>query len=164
MFDVPMWLWYATVGGVLALFVLDFLVAARKPHEVGLKEATIESVAYVGIALLFGLVVWSVLGGDAATQYYAGWLVEKSLSVDNLFVFVIIFAQFGVPKENQQKTLLFGIAAALVMRGDLHRHRGRRDRPVLLGVRHLRPVPAVHGGAAGAPPRRGPGPARTTAC
>ena len=116
MFDVPLWAWAATVGVVLALFALDFVVAARRPHVVELREATIWSVFYIGIALAFGLLLFPTLGTDAGTQYLAGWLVEKSLSVDNLFVFVIIMTQFAVPREYQQKVLLFGIAVALVMR------------------------------------------------
>ena len=116
MFDVPLWAWAATVGVVLALFALDFVVAARRPHVVELREATTWSVFYIGIALAFGLLLFPTLGPDAGTQYLAGWLVEKSLSVDNLFVFVIIMTQFAVPKEYQQKVLLFGIAVALVMR------------------------------------------------
>ncbi|MEU5876616.1 TerC family protein [Spirillospora sp. NPDC047279] len=116
MIEIPVWLWWATIALILGLFVFDLLVAVRKPHAVGLREATFWSVFYVGIALLFGLLLWPVAGTTAATEYYAGWVVEKSLSVDNLFVFVIILGRFAVPEEYQQKVLLFGIGAALVLR------------------------------------------------
>jgi tellurite resistance protein TerC len=116
MFEIPLWLWVATVALVVGLLTVDFVVAARRPHAVGLTEATAWSVFYIGVALAFGLAVWAVAGGTAAVEYYAGWGVEKSLSVDNLFVFVIIMAAFAVPPEHQQRVLLFGIAAALAMR------------------------------------------------
>jgi tellurite resistance protein TerC len=113
----PLWVWLATIAFVVALLVVDFVVAARRPHVVGTREATFWSVFYVGIAILFGVGVWIVSGQQAGTEYLTGWLVEKSLSVDNLFVFLIILSTFSVPKEYQQKVLLFGIAVALVMRG-----------------------------------------------
>jgi tellurite resistance protein TerC len=115
--DAPLWVWLATGAFVVALLVLDFIVAARRPHVVGTGEATFWSVFYIGIALVFGAGVWFFAGGQAGQEYLTGWLVEKSLSVDNLFVFLIIMSTFGVPKEYQQKVLLFGIAVALVMRG-----------------------------------------------
>jgi tellurite resistance protein TerC len=114
--DIPAWFWTATIVLVVGLFVFDLLVSVRKPHAVGLREATFWSVFYIAVALLFGLAVWGFLGGTAGTEYFAGWVVEKSLSVDNLFVFVIIMARFSVPPEYQQRVLLFGIAAALVLR------------------------------------------------
>ena len=119
MLDVPLWAWGATIALIIALFVLDFLIAARRPHAVHIKEATYWSVFYIGVALLFGLAVWTLGGSTAGTEYYSGWIVEKSLSIDNLFVFVIIMGRFAVPPEYQEKTLLFGIAAALVLRAIL---------------------------------------------
>ncbi|XVQ11704.1 TerC family protein [Spirillospora sp. CA-255316] len=116
MIEIPLWAWVATVVLIVALFVFDLLVAVRRPHAVGLREATFWSVFYITVAILFGLGVLAVSGGTAATEYYAGWIVEKSLSVDNLFVFVIILSRFEVPAEYQQKVLLFGIAAALILR------------------------------------------------
>ncbi|GAA1872744.1 TerC family protein [Actinomadura bangladeshensis] len=116
MLDVPLWAWGATIGLIAALFVLDFFVAVRRPHAVHIKEATFWSVFYIGVAVLFGLAVWGLGGSTAGTEYFSGWIVEKSLSVDNLFVFVIIMGRFAVPAEYQQKTLLFGIAAALALR------------------------------------------------
>jgi len=116
MTDFTGWAWVATIGVVIALLALDFLIAARRPHVVGLREATLWSVFYVGVALGFGVLLWIFAGSTAGTEYFTGWVVEKSLSVDNLFVFVIIMTGFAVPPEYQHKVLLFGIAAALVMR------------------------------------------------
>ncbi|HEY8474708.1 MAG TPA: TerC/Alx family metal homeostasis membrane protein [Natronosporangium sp.] len=116
MVDIPGWLWAATIGLVVLLLVVDFVVAARRPHAVGIGEATAWSVFYIGVALAFGLAVWAVAGGTAALEYYGGWAVEKSLSVDNLFVFVIIMSTFAVPPQHQQRALLFGITVALAMR------------------------------------------------
>jgi tellurite resistance protein TerC len=101
---------------VVALLVADFVLAARRPHVVGLAEATWWSVFYIGVAVIFGLVLWLLAGSAVSAEYFAGWVVEKSLSVDNLFVFLIIMGRFAVPAQYQQKVLLFGIAAALVMR------------------------------------------------
>jgi tellurite resistance protein TerC len=108
--------WVATVAFVVALLVLDFVVAARRPHHVGFKEAAAWSIFYIGIAVLFGVMLLLVDSREAGVEYLTGWVVEKSLSVDNLFVFVIIMARFAVPDELQQRVLLFGIAAALVLR------------------------------------------------
>ncbi|GLW07837.1 tellurium resistance protein TerC [Microtetraspora sp. NBRC 13810] len=116
MIDLPGWAWPATIGLVAVLLTVDFLVAARRPHAVGMPEATAWSVFYIAVALLFGVALWRIAGPAAGTEYYAGWVVEKSLSVDNLFVFVIIMARFSVPAEYQQKILLFGIVAALGLR------------------------------------------------
>ncbi len=112
----PLWAWAATIAFVLALLAIDFLVAAKRPHAVGLVEAAIWSGVYIGIALLFGLLLGFAAAPGTGTTYVTGWLVEKSLSVDNLFVFVIIMNRFAVPPEYQQKALLFGIAAALALR------------------------------------------------
>ncbi|RKS71162.1 tellurite resistance protein TerC [Actinomadura pelletieri DSM 43383] len=119
MIDVPLWAWVATIALIIALFVFDLVVAVRRPHAVGLREATFWSVFYIAVAVLFGLVVWAAAGSTGGTEYFSGWIVEKSLSVDNLFVFVIIMSRFAVPQEYQQKTLLFGIAAALILRAVL---------------------------------------------
>jgi tellurite resistance protein TerC len=117
LFDI--WTWFAVIGVVLALLALDFYVAVRRPHAVGLREAAFWSTFYIAVAIAFGLVLWATAGGDVATEFFAGWLVEKSLSVDNLFVFVIIMGQFAVPRAYQQKALLFGIIVALLMRSVL---------------------------------------------
>ncbi|KUG54293.1 tellurium resistance protein TerC [Serinicoccus chungangensis] len=114
--DVPAGLWIATVGLVLVMLTVDLVGHVRTPHAPTLREATAWSVAYVGIGLLFGLVVLWQGGGEFAIQYYAGFLTEKSLSVDNLFVFVLIMNSFAVPRVYQQKVLFIGIIIALVLR------------------------------------------------
>src|SRR3954470_10155032 len=109
--------WLVTIGVVLALLAVDLVLAAVRPHRVRFAEAVAWSVGYILVAVVFG--VWLTLahGGELGTEYFAGYIVEKSLSVDNLFVFVIIMTTFAVPEEHQHKVLTFGIILALVMRG-----------------------------------------------
>ncbi len=101
---------------MLALLVVDF-IATRRPHEVSMKEALAWSAFYVALPLAFGLYVWSAHGGDRGLEYYTGYLVEKTLSVDNLFVFMLLLAAFAVPEVLKQRVLLYGIVGALVLRG-----------------------------------------------
>jgi len=108
--------WVATVALIVVLLGIDLAVGALRPHAVGYAEATAWSVGYIAVAVAFGLVLGWVAGWDFGTQYFAGYLVEKSLSVDNLFVFVVIMTTFAVPAEHQQKALTFGIVLALIMR------------------------------------------------
>jgi tellurite resistance protein TerC len=109
--------WAATLGLIAALFILDlFVTRPGHAHTVGFREAVVASLFYVGVALGFGVVFGLIAGWDYGAQYYAGYVVEKSLSVDNLFVFVVIMSTFAVPAEHQQRVLTFGILAALVMR------------------------------------------------
>jgi tellurite resistance protein TerC len=114
--DVPFWVWAITVGAIVGMLVFDFVGHVRTPHAPTLRESAVWSAAYVGIAIVFGLLVLVFAGGEFAGEYFAGYITEKSLSVDNLFVFVLIMAAFGVPRELQQKVLLFGISFALVLR------------------------------------------------
>ena len=114
-----LWLWLVTIVSVLALLALDFFLVARRPHVVGLPEAAGWSAFYIGVALAFTAVLWWADDLETATGYLTGWLVEKSLSVDNLFVFVIIMTRFQVPPEHQQRVLLFGISLALTLRAVL---------------------------------------------
>lgn len=116
MLDISPLTWGLTIGVIVALLAVDLILAALRPHRVGFKEATAWSVFYILVAIGFGLWFASVYGGDYGTQYFAGYIVEKSLSVDNLFVFVIIMATFAVPEEHQHKVLTFGIILALIMR------------------------------------------------
>ena len=109
-------LWAGTIGAVLALLVLDFLLT-RKPHEVSMKEATGWSIFYVALPLAFGAYIWSRFGSQTGIEYLTGYLVEKSLSVDNLFVFMLLLTAFAVPTALQQRVLLYGIVGALVLRG-----------------------------------------------
>ncbi|GGE08575.1 tellurium resistance protein TerC [Aureimonas endophytica] len=114
---VPLWVWLATIGGIAALFVFDFLTHVRKPHEPSFKESALWSTFYMTLAMLFGVGVLHFWDRDHGVEYFAGFITEKSLSVDNLFVFVIIMKSFMVPRAYQQKALLIGIVIALVMRG-----------------------------------------------
>ncbi len=108
--------WGVTIAIIIALLAIDLIVAAVKPHRVGFKEATAWSVFYIAVAVGFGVWFTVTFGGELGTQYFAGYLVEKSLSVDNLFVFVIIMTTFAVPEKHQHKVLTFGIVLALIMR------------------------------------------------
>ncbi|SFO46900.1 tellurite resistance protein TerC [Geodermatophilus obscurus] len=114
--DVPFWVWAVTVAAIVAMIVFDFVGHVRTPHAPTLREAATWSAVYVAIAVLFGIGVWIFAGGQYGGEYFAGYITEKSLSVDNLFVFVLIMASFAVPRELQQKVLLFGIAFALILR------------------------------------------------
>jgi len=109
-------LWAATIGGVVLLLALDF-VATRRPHEVSMREAVAWSAFYVALPLAFGVFIWQQHGGARGVEYYTGYLVEKSLSVDNLFVFMLLLAAFAVPPALRQRVLLYGIVGALVLRG-----------------------------------------------
>ena len=113
---VPPYVWALTIAAIVALLAYDFFFHVRKPHEPTLGEAARWSALYVSIAVAFGVGVWLFGGSDAGQQYFAGYLTEKALSVDNLFVFLIILSSFSVPRMLQQKVLLFGIAVALVAR------------------------------------------------
>ncbi|MEY3973222.1 MAG: hypothetical protein RJA71_534 [Actinomycetota bacterium] len=114
--DVSLLVWSLTVGAILLLIIVDLLTVSAKPHEVKFKEAAGWSIFYIGIAIAFGMWVWSQYGSQKGTEYFAAYLVEKSLSVDNLFVFVIILAQFAVPGIYHQRVLLIGVVLALVLR------------------------------------------------
>lgn len=115
--DVPLWVWASVVGGLLVLLLVDLVVVDHDPHELRRKEAGAWAALYIGIAVAFGVGLLILTGGDIAGQYFAGYLVEESLSVDNLFVFVLIMSMFAVPAVNQHKVLLFGIVGALILRG-----------------------------------------------
>lgn len=114
--DVSLTTWFATLAVIVGLMSFDFFIG-RTPHDVAMKEAALWSVFYIAVAIGFGCLVWVNAGTDLGQQYFAAWLVEKSLSVDNLFIFLLIFTRFAVPSELQQRALLIGIALALVMRG-----------------------------------------------
>ncbi|MEV6630568.1 TerC family protein [Actinoplanes sp. NPDC051470] len=114
---VSSWVWIATLAALVVMLAVDLLIVGRRPHEPSMREAGSWVGFYVGAALLFGAGIWIFAGGTAAGEFYTGWLTEYSLSVDNLFVFVIIMARFSVPRVFQQKVLLIGIVLALVMRG-----------------------------------------------
>ncbi|NHU84051.1 TerC family protein [Kocuria sp. JC486] len=114
--EVSPLVWTVTIVVIVGMLAFDYFFHVRKAHEPHIKEAAIWSAIYVGIALLFGLFVLWDYGPTLAGEYYAGYITEKALSVDNLFVFLIIMASFKVPRNDQQKVLLFGITFALVAR------------------------------------------------
>ena len=114
--EVPAYAWTLTIAAIVALLAFDFFFHVRKAHTPSLKESATWSAVYVTIAVLFGLVVLVFGGSDMGTEYFAGYVTEKALSVDNLFVFLIIMASFKVPRADQQKVLLFGIVFSLIAR------------------------------------------------
>lgn len=109
--------WAVTLAATLVVLLVDVLVFARRPHEPSTRECVIALGVYVGLALAFGLWVWHFHGDQFGLEFFAGWLTEYSLSVDNLFIFIIIMSSFKVPKSYQQQALLIGIVLALVFRG-----------------------------------------------
>jgi tellurite resistance protein TerC len=115
-FDVAPWQWAAFVALVAVLLLIDVLFVHRTAHAVSSREAAIESGVWISIGLLFGLVVLAWHGGQAAGEYYSGYLIEKSLSVDNVFVWAVILSYFSVPREFQFRVLFWGIFGALVLR------------------------------------------------
>ena len=110
-------IWIITIAVTIAFFVFEFFVHVRKPHEPTIGESARWSAFYIGLALLFGVGVGVVSGWTFGGEYFAGYLTEKALSIDNLFVFLIIMTGFAVPKKYQQKVLMIGIVIALIMRG-----------------------------------------------
>jgi tellurite resistance protein TerC len=115
--NVPVWLWFATLAGILALLAADLLIVDHNPHKIRVGEAARWVAFYVACAILFGLGILLFSGGQYAGEFFAGYITEYSLSVDNLFVFVIIMSRFAVPRDNQQKVLLVGIILSLILRG-----------------------------------------------
>ncbi|OSP44662.1 tellurium resistance protein TerC [Streptomyces sp. 13-12-16] len=116
MLDVPFWLWSVFAVTVVVSLAVD-LLAHREAHVIRFKEAAAWSAVWIGLALVFGAVVFLVLGTAPGVEYTTAWLLEKSLSVDNLFVFALIFAYFEVPRAYQHRVLFFGVMGALVFRG-----------------------------------------------
>jgi len=115
--DLPVWFEIGSFVFLGLLLLADLLIVTRRPHVPSMKESSLWVVFYVSLALIFGLAMLAFAGGQAAGEFYAGWLTEYSLSVDNLFVFVIIMARFSVPRKYQQEVLMVGIIIALVLRG-----------------------------------------------
>jgi tellurite resistance protein TerC len=115
--DVPTWVWWTTIIVTVSFLLFDVVISGRKPHEPSMREVSLALAFYISLAVAFGIGVWVLAGHDYGVQFFAGWLTEYSLSVDNLFIFIIIMAKFGVPRKYQQEALLIGIVLALVMRG-----------------------------------------------
>ncbi|MEE1930543.1 TerC family protein [Streptomyces sp. TRM 70351] len=114
--EVTLTTWVVTIVGLCALIAADFFIGGRKPHEVSIKEAGIWSAVWVALAVIFGLVLLGFGDAKASGEFFAGYITEKSLSVDNLFVFVLIMAKFAVPAAYQQRVLMIGVLIALVLR------------------------------------------------
>ncbi|HSP52289.1 MAG TPA: TerC family protein [Cryobacterium sp.] len=114
--NVPLYAWLAVFGVIAVMLAVD-LFAHRKAHVIGVREAAVWSVIWVVIGIAFGAVIWVTAGAEFGQQYYAGYLIEKSLAVDNVFVWAIIFAAFAVPRQFQHRVLFFGVLGALVLRG-----------------------------------------------
>jgi len=113
--DVPVWLWAGVLGLILAMLALD-LLAHRHAHVVEVREAAVWTAVWVSLGLAFGGVVWWMYGATAGGEYFAGYLIEKSLAVDNVFVFALIFGYFAVPRMYQHRVLFYGVLGALVLR------------------------------------------------
>jgi tellurite resistance protein TerC len=111
------WVWWVTIGVAAAVLAFDVVWIARNPHRPSNRETGLALVGYVGAAILFGLAMWYFAGAQLAGEFYAGWLTEYSLSVDNLFIFILIMAKFAVPEKLQQFALMVGIVIAIILRG-----------------------------------------------
>lgn len=116
MLDIHLSVWLISAAVVLGLVIFDFYAHVRTPHAPTFKESAIWSAVYIALAIVFGIVFLILVGPEHGGEFFAGYITEKSLSVDNLFVFLLIMTSFRVPRENQQKVLLVGVAIALVMR------------------------------------------------
>lgn len=114
--DVPLWLWLGVLGFIVVMLAVD-LFAHRKAHVISVKEAAIWSGVWVAIGVAFGGFIWARFGAEFGQQYFAGYVIEKSLAVDNVFVWAIIFAHFAVPAAFQHRVLFLGVLGALVLRG-----------------------------------------------
>ncbi|PRX96489.1 TerC family protein [Allonocardiopsis opalescens] len=115
--DVPFWVWATTIATLLAVICFDFYLIVRNPREPSMRESSIWVSIYVSLAIAFGIGLSFFAGGDQSLDFFTGWIVEYSLSVDNLFVFILILGSFAVPAEHRQRVLLVGIALALIFRG-----------------------------------------------
>lgn len=114
--QVELWVWVLTIAILTLVLVVDFIFQARNPHDPSFRESAIQSSVYITLGLLFTFLVGGVWGPQYASEYLAGFITEKSLSVDNVFVFLVIFTSFAVPRELRSQALLIGIAIALVLR------------------------------------------------
>lgn len=115
--NIPIWMWAFFAGIVVVLLVLDLGLFHKKDHEIGVRESLILSSFYIGIALIFGAWVWYKLGAQSGEEYLTGYLIEKSLSLDNIFVISIIFNSLAIPRMYQHRVLFWGILGAIILRG-----------------------------------------------
>ncbi|HEX9229744.1 MAG TPA: TerC family protein [Arthrobacter sp.] len=114
--NVPFWAWLAVLAVIVMMLAID-LFAHRRAHVIGVREAALWSGVWVAFGLGFGVLVWQIYGAEFGQQYFAGYLIEKSLAVDNVFIWAIIFTYFAVPREYQHRVLFFGVVGALIFRG-----------------------------------------------
>ena len=152
--EVPPWLWVAFCAGTAVLLVLDMFVFHRDAHEPTLRESAMWTVFWCTLALAFNGLVWWLGDWQHAVLFLTGYLVEWSLSMDNVFVFVVIFAFFGVPLKYQYRVLFWGILGAIVMRLTFILAAGKLLERLRLGDVHLRRVPGLHRHQAGPVARR----------
>ena len=115
--DVHLYAWIITVGVMVLILAFDIFIIGRRPHEPSMREAGTAIGIYIGLAIVFGLGVWGISGPQYAAEFFAGWLTEYSLSIDNLFIFLIIMSSLKVPRQLQQFALMVGIVLALIFRG-----------------------------------------------
>lgn len=115
--DIKSWMWLAALGAIFALLLVDILVLHRRPHAPSAKRAAIETVAWALVGVAFGLIVLVGFGGAAGGEWFSGWLIEYSLSIDNVFVWALILTHFKVPPKYQHRVLFWGVFGALVLRG-----------------------------------------------
>lgn len=115
--DKPLWMWGGFLGLVLALLIFDLFFLNRKDHEISVKESIRLSLFYVSLAILFGGWIWVDLGPESAYQYYTAWLLEQTLSLDNIFVMSLVFGYFNIPRRYQHRVLFWGILGVILMRG-----------------------------------------------
>jgi tellurite resistance protein TerC len=115
--EVHLYAWIITVVVMVAILVIDVLILGRRPHEPSMKEAGLFIAIFVALAVIFGFGVWAIAGPQYAGEFFAGWITEYSLSIDNLFIFLIIMTKLKVPRQLQQFALLVGIILALILRG-----------------------------------------------
>ena len=142
--SVPLWLWLAVVAVILTMLAVDLVAHRGEQRRGSLREAAGWSAAWVTLGLGFGAVVWAMFGAQAAGEYYAGYLIEKSLAVDNVFVFALIFTAFAVPRAYQHRVLFYGVLGALVMRAVFIAGGVGTDRPLRLDAVRVRRVPGAH--------------------
>jgi tellurite resistance protein TerC len=115
--EVHLYAWIITVVVMVTILVIDVLILGRRPHEPSMKEAGLFIGIYVALAVIFGFGVWGIAGPQYAGEFFAGWITEYSLSIDNLFIFLVIMTKLKVPRQLQQFALLVGIILALIFRG-----------------------------------------------
>ncbi|MFC5175894.1 TerC family protein [Nocardioides taihuensis] len=115
--DIDLWVWLVTIGVTTGVLLFDVVIIGRRPHEPSMREVGVALAFYIGLAVVFGVGVWYFAGQQYGAEFFAGWLTEYSLSIDNLFIFIVIMGKLAVPREYQQSALMVGIVIALILRG-----------------------------------------------